>query len=116
MEVQIFGVRKDAATRAALRFFAERRIVAHFVDLAERPASPGELRRFVQKFGHEALLDRGSKRFAARGLGAALYGAERWIELLAEDPLLLRIPLVRNRQQLTVGPAEATWKEWVAAQ
>ena len=51
MEVQVFGVRKSADTRKALRFFAERRIKTHFVDLVERPASLGELRRFVEKFG-----------------------------------------------------------------
>ena len=49
MEVQIFGIRKSAETRKALRFFAERRVKTHFVDLQERPASPGELRRFAQK-------------------------------------------------------------------
>jgi len=48
MEVQIFGIRKSPATRKALRFFAERRIRTHFVDLMERPASPGELRRCGQ--------------------------------------------------------------------
>src|SRR5687767_15910575 len=36
LEVQVFGVRKSADTRAALRFFAERRIKVHFVDLLER--------------------------------------------------------------------------------
>ena len=38
MEVQIFGTRKSADTRRALRFFAERRIKTHFVDLQERGA------------------------------------------------------------------------------
>src|SRR4051812_12966138 len=33
MEVQIFGVKKSADTRKALRFFAERRVKVHFVDL-----------------------------------------------------------------------------------
>ena len=55
MEVQIFGTRKSADTRKALRFFAERRVKTHFVDLAERPASRGELNRFAQKFGVTAL-------------------------------------------------------------
>ena len=58
MEVQVFGVRKNADTRAALRFFAERRVKVHFVDLLERAASKGELGRFAQKFGALALLDR----------------------------------------------------------
>jgi arsenate reductase-like glutaredoxin family protein len=112
MEVQIFGIRKSADTRKALRFFAERRIKTHFVDLQERPASPGELRRFVQKFGVEALVDRGSRRFADLGLGAAHLGEERWLERLAQEPMLLRMPLVRWQQRLTVGDAESTWREW----
>lgn len=58
MEVQIFGTKKSPATRAALRFFAERRVKTHFVDLQQRAASPGELRRFVQKFGIDGVLDR----------------------------------------------------------
>ena len=60
LQVQVFGSRKNADTRKALRFFAERRVKTHFVDFAERAASLGELRRFSQKFGIEALLDRDS--------------------------------------------------------
>jgi len=112
MEVQIFGVRKSPDTRKALRFFAERRIKTHFVDLAERPVSLGELRRFAQKVGVEALVDRGSRRFADLGLGAARLSEDRWLEKLADEPLLLRVPLVRQQQRLTVGDAEAIWREW----
>jgi len=115
MEVQIFGVRKSAATRAALRFFAERRIKTHFVDLLERPASLGELRRFAQEFGVQALLDRESRRFGELGLRSALLSDERWLEKLSVEPLLLRMPLVRSQQQLTVGPAEETWRAWCAS-
>ena len=112
MEVQIFGVKKSADTRAALRFFAERRIKTHFVDLNERPAALGELRRFAQKFGVTALVDRASRRFADLGLAAARLSDERWLERLMVEPLLLRMPLVRCQQQLTVGPASETWKSW----
>lgn len=111
-EVQIFGVRKSADTRKALRFFAERRVKTHFVDLNERPASPGELRRFIQRFGVELLIDRGSRRFAELGLGAARLSEERWLNKLADEPLLLRMPLVRHGSQLTVGDGSATWREW----
>jgi arsenate reductase (glutaredoxin) len=112
MEVQIFGTRKSSETRKALRFFAERRIKTHFVDLQERAASPGELRRFAQKFGVQALLDRGSRRFADLGLGAAQLSEGRWLDKLAEEPMLLRMPLVRLQHRLTVGDAEPTWREW----
>jgi arsenate reductase (glutaredoxin) len=112
MKVQIFGTRKSPETRKALRFFAERRIKTHFVDLQERAASLGELRRFAQKFGVEALVDRASRRFADLGLSAAQLSEERWLDRLAEEPLLLRMPLVRWQQRLTVGDAEATWRVW----
>ena len=109
MEVQVFGVRKSADTRAALRFFAERRIKVHFVDLNERPASLGELRRFADKFGLQTLVDRESRRYADLGRPVAT------LEKLSVEPLLLRMPLVRNKQPLTVGPAEHTWKEWISS-
>src|SRR5437667_10085913 len=93
LEVQIFGVRKSADTRAALRFFAERRITTHFVDLNERAASLGELRRFAQKFGVQGLIDRDAKRFTELGLKAALLSEYRWLEKLTLEPLLLRMLL-----------------------
>ena len=114
MEVQIFGVKKSADTRKALRFFAERRIKVHFVDLNERAASLGELKRFVQKFGLDRLIDNTSARFDELGLRHARLSDERWLERLTEEPLLLRMPLVRNGSALTVGLAEADWKAWVA--
>jgi arsenate reductase-like glutaredoxin family protein len=113
VEVQVFGTRKSAETRKALRFFAERRVKTHFVDLDERPASPGELRRFAQKFGVGALVDRTSRRFAELGLGAARLSDDRWLERLAEEPHLLQLPLVRQQQRLTIGSAEAEWRTWV---
>ncbi len=112
-QVQIFGTAKCAETRKAQRFFKERRVRIHFVDLKEKAASPGELRRFHQKFGVEALLDRESRRFRDRGFHAAHLSEARILELLVEDPLLLRTPLVRAWNRLTVGPAEEEWRRWV---
>ncbi len=112
--VQIFGIHKSAETRAALRFFAERRIRTHFVDLDVKAASLGELRRFAQKFGVAALVDRDGKRYADLGLRSAILTDERWLEKLSQEPRLLRLPLARCANQVTVGPAADTWKAWVA--
>jgi len=113
MEIQIFGTKKCKDTQKALRFFKERRVKVHFVDLNERAAALGELRRFEQKFGAEALLDREGKRFRERGLHVAHLPESRILPLLVDDPMLLRTPLVRNGAQLTIGPAESEWKGWV---
>jgi arsenate reductase (glutaredoxin) len=113
MDVQIFGVKKNADTRKALRFFAERRMKTHFVDLMERAASRGELIRFAQKFGVSALIDESSRRYAELGLRTARYGDDRWLEILVDEPLILRLPLVRHGNALTIGAAETTWKSWL---
>ena len=112
LEVQILGTKKHSDTRKAERFFKERRVKVHFMDFAVRAPSLGELRRFAQKFGVEALIDREGKRFAELGLGPSRYGDEKWLTLLSEEPLLLVQPLVRWQQKVTVGLAESTWKEW----
>lgn len=113
MEVQIFGTRKCKDTQKAIRFFKERRAKVHFVDLKQRAASPGELRRFEQKFGAEALLDRDSKHFRERGLHAAHLPGSRIPDLLADDSLLLVTPLVRSGKHLSIGLAESEWREWL---
>jgi arsenate reductase-like glutaredoxin family protein len=118
MEVQVFGTKKSADTRKALRFFSERRIRTHFVDLDERPAAPGELKRFVQKHGLEALIDRESKAIGDLGLKHATMSEDRWLEKLVDQPRLLRMPLVRQLGQqgsskLTIGVTEEEWKQWI---
>lgn len=113
MNVQIFGVKKSADTRKALRFFSERRIKAHFVDLTVRPASRGELRRFVQRFGIDAVVARGGHAALDLGLHVAQLSEDSWLRKLEEHPELLRLPLVRSGKRLTVGADEEVWREWV---
>lgn len=115
MEVQIFGTRKNSDTRKAQRFFAERRVKVHFVDLNERAASIGELKRFAQKFGVGALIDKSSRRYLDLGLQHSRMSDERWLEVLAEEPLLLAQPLTRWGPKLALGAAEPEWKSWVDA-
>lgn len=112
--MQIFGTRKSAETRKALRYFAERRVKVHFVDLQERAASAGELRRFALRFGTAALVDRGSRLYAELGLQHARMTDERWLEKLVEEPGLLTQPLVRAGSRLTVCADEAEWARWIA--
>ncbi|MFM8567309.1 MAG: arsenate reductase family protein [Gemmatimonadota bacterium] len=116
VEVQIFGTQKSQDTRRALRFWSERRVKVHFVDLKERAASKGELQRFVQKFGLTALIDKTSKRYQDLGLGVARLSDDRWLTLLTEEPLLLAQPLTRWGGKLTLGVVESDWTAWIAAE
>jgi arsenate reductase-like glutaredoxin family protein len=108
--IQIFGFRDCADTRKALRFFAERRLPAHFVDLVERPASRGELRRFAEKFGAAALINRDGPRFRALGLRVSGDAPERLLERALGEPRLLRTPLVRIGHRVSIGHAPPEWQ------
>jgi arsenate reductase-like glutaredoxin family protein len=113
VEVQVFGVQKHADVRKALRFFAERRVKTHFVDFKVRGPALGELKRFSSRFGAESLVDRTSKRFSELGLAPARYGDDKWLDVLMDEPLLLKLPLVRCGNNVTLGLAESTWAKWV---
>jgi arsenate reductase-like glutaredoxin family protein len=112
LRVQIFGLENDQATRAAIRFFKERRFEIHLVDLRRKPISPGELRRFVQRLGAQALLDTAGRAYRDAGLGYLTTDEAGIVERLLADSRLLRLPLVRFGEAVTAGPADATWKSW----
>jgi arsenate reductase len=112
--VQIFGLPGDQATRAAQRFFKERRVPISFVDLRKRPIAPGELRRFVDRLGAASLLDETSRPYRDAGLGYLRLDEAGIVERLLADASLLRLPLVRHGNEVSAGRAEATWKAWLA--
>jgi arsenate reductase len=112
--VQIFGREDDQATRAAQRFFKERRITIHFVDLRRKPIAPGELRRFVERLGARALLDDGSRAYRDAGLGYLRMDDAEVAGRLLADQRLLKLPLVRWGSEVSAGRDEGTWKAWLA--
>ena len=112
--VQIFGVKNSSATRAADRFFKERRIPIHFVDLKQKPMSPGEIKRFIDRYGLPSLLDTQGKAFLDGGLKYLKLSDSEWLARIGKDPGLLRVPLIRAGNKLSVGHDEAAWKEMLA--
>jgi arsenate reductase-like glutaredoxin family protein len=114
-DIQVFGLDNDPATRAAQRFFRERRIVVSFVDLRKRRIAPAELRRFVERLGARALLDESSRAYRDGGLAYLSMDDGGIVERLLADPSLLRLPLVRYGNDVTAGREEATWTGWLKA-
>ncbi len=113
--VQVFGLESDQATRAAIRFFKERRIAIHLVDLRKKPIAPSELRRFVERLGARALLDEGGRAYREAGLGYLRLDDGEIVERLLADPRLLRLPLVRAGKGVAAGRDEAAWKRLLEA-
>jgi arsenate reductase-like glutaredoxin family protein len=112
-DIQVFGFHDSQATRAAERFFRERRIVVHLVDLRKRPIAAAELRRFAERLGARALLDETTRAYRDAGLGYLRMDEAEIVERLLADNRLLRVPLVRHGNAVTAGRDEATWAGWL---
>jgi arsenate reductase len=110
ISVQIFGIKGSQATRAAERFFKERRAQIHFVDLSKKALAPAEIKRFTDRFGLAALIDTESKSWIDAGLKYLKMSDTQLIEKVERDPKLLRLPLVRSGKLVTVGKDEEGWK------
>ena len=112
--IQVFGMDDSSATRNTLRFFRERRIVVHYVDLRKKPLAAGELRRFTDRLGAAAVIDPESKPYREQGLAHLTMDSAGMTARLLADARLIRLPLVRYGDEVTAGKAEDTWKGWLA--
>jgi arsenate reductase len=113
--VQIFGTPDSPGTRAALRFFKERRLEVHLVDIHRKPMALGELRRFVDRLGARALVDTAGKAWRDAGLGYLSMSDADLADHLLRDQRLLNIPLVRIANAFAAGRDEAAWKSLVSS-
>ena len=113
VNIQIFGVKKSADTRKAERFFQERGIRFQSIDLREKGFSRGELRSVLNAVGGhlELLIDEGAKDQKTVTLLRYLAEEDRFDKLL-ENPQVMKMPVVRNGRQATIGYQPKTWKDW----
>lgn len=109
--VQIFGIKKSQETRAAERFFKERRAQIQMVDLDRKPMAPGEIKRFIDRFGLAALLDAEGAAYQNAGLKYLKISDAELLAKIEKEPKLLRLPLVRSANKLSIGRDEAAWKQ-----
>src|SRR5690242_6715915 len=109
LNVQIFGLKNSHATRAAERFFKERGVMIHSVDLKQKPMAPGEIRRFIERFGLAGLLDTEGKAYIDAGLKYLTVSDTETLDRIERDPNLLRLPLVRAANRFSVGQDESSW-------
>lgn len=109
-QVQIFGIKGSQASRAAERFFKERRIATQVIDLNRKPMAPAEIRRFVERFGLSQLIDTESKHYAEEGLKYLKISDTELLAKIEREPKLMKLPLVRRGKLVSIGADEACWR------
>jgi arsenate reductase-like glutaredoxin family protein len=107
MPIQIFGRKKCRDTQKALRFFSDRRIPVHFVDLAIKSISPGEIDAIARAIPWERLLDEGSADWRDNRLDRMLMEPK---EKLVKHPGILRTPIVRLGRAAVAGNEPSHWQ------
>jgi len=110
MNIQIIGTKKSNNTKKAIRFFKERNIKFHFMDLNERKISEGELSNILARISVDDLLDTESQSYKKRGFAYMEYDP---VEEILEDNSLMKTPVVRNGKEVAVGNAIEVWKQWL---
>ena len=112
MNIQIFGTKKSSDTRKAERFFKERRIKFQMVDMKEKGLSKGELQSVASAVGGiDNLIDDNCKDQDALNLVKYIAAEVRFDKIL-ETQQILKMPIVRNGKQATVGYQPDVWKTW----
>jgi arsenate reductase (glutaredoxin) len=108
--IQIFGTLKCRDTQKALRFFKERGIKPHFVDLKEKAISKGELENISKSVKIEDMIDKEGKEYKKLNLDYIVYNTK---EMLLENPLLFITPIVRKGKKSTVGYKPDIWAKFL---
>lgn len=75
----------------------------------------GELRRFAQRHGAQALFDTESVRYRDAGLAYLSMTDDEAFERVLGDQRLLLLPLVRAAAHVSIGVDEDAWRAWLAA-
>lgn len=112
MNIQIFGSKKDFDTKKADRYFKESGIKAQFIDMKEKGMSKGEFNSVCQAVGgYRKLIDQNCKDKDLLAL-ITYIAEEDKVEKILENQKIIKIPVVRNGKQATVGYQPDIWKGW----
>ena len=112
MNIQIFGTKKSNDSKKAERYFKERGIRFQGIDMNEKGLSKGEFTSVMSAVGGlDAMLDEKAKDQDTLALIRHL-AVEQKLSKVLENQQVLKLPIVRNGKQATVGYQPDVWKTW----
>lgn len=112
MNIQIFGTKKNFDSKKAERYFKERGIKYQFIDMKEKGLSKGEFQSVCKAIGgYNKLIDTDCKDKDLLAL-ITYIAEEDKAEKIFENQSIIKVPVVRNGKQATVGYQPEIWKSW----
>ena len=111
MNIQIFGTKNNNDSKKAERYFKERNIKVQYIDMNRKGLSRGELTSVIQAVGGvDNIIDPDAKDKQTLNLIKYLGSGKE--EKVFENQDIIKLPVVRNGKQATVGYCPDTWKDW----
>ena len=111
MNIQIYCGKKNFDAQKAERYFKERRIPFQALDLKKHKLGEREIRMMISAIGIEKRIDRDDKKVKEHP--ACYYDREDLlIPAIQENPWLIRVPIVRNGNKMTIGYQPDVWAQW----
>ena len=112
MNIQIFGTKKNFDSKKAERYFKVRGIKYQFIDMKEKGLSKGEFQSVCKAIGgYNKLIDTDCKDKDLLAL-ITYIAEEDKAEKILENQSIIKVPVVRNGKQATVGYQPEIWKNW----
>ena len=112
MNIQIFGTKKNFDSKKAERYFKERGIKYQFIDMKEKGLSKGEFQSVCKAIGgYNKLIDTDCKDKDLLALITYIVEEDK-AEKILENQSIIKVPVVRNGKQATVGYQPEIWKSW----
>lgn len=112
MNIQIYFTKKNFDVQKAERYFKERRIPIQWMDLQKRSPGEKEIQLMLRIIGSGQLIDRENKKVKEHP--ACYYDRDSMlVPAIMESPWLLKCPIVRNGEKMTVGYHPEIWEKWV---
>ena len=112
MNIQIFGTKKNFDSKKAERYFKERGIKYQFIDMKEKGLSKGEFQSVCKAIGgYNKLIDTDCKDKDLLTL-ITYIAEEDKAEKILENQSIIKVPVIRNGKQATVGYQPEIWKNW----
>lgn len=111
MNIQIFGVKKCFDTQKTERYFKERNIKYQFIDLNQKGLSKGELESVKASVGLNNLINQKAKDYNRLNLHR-IGSIKMREEILLNNSMLYKTPIVRNGKVATVGYQPDVWRQW----
>lgn len=115
--LKIYGIKNCNTVKNALNWLTENNIQFHFHDYKKDGVDAVQLEKFLQKLGHEKLVNRRGTTW--RQLSAAEQNAvidnKSALQLMVEKPSVIKRPIVDLGTQQLLGFDEEEYKKAFAA-